>query len=182
MEEMKLFCSWRRAPNPQDIIIDCNSTLSFSHLALTTKETSSSTPPSISRLDVNISFQWHVMVKRWKLHSHSYCRILICLNGSLVQVFTWQHTFIPGHLFALGCFCLALNWIHHSDFPKQSLSYGKWANNQLISPVELPLWSTQLLATPHCCWSLSPLFPVYLLPANQCNAFNFPFRDIIRTL
>ena len=47
---------------------------------------------------------------------------MICLDGALAQVFTWQRSFIPGHLFALGCFRLALNWIHHSDYPKQSLT------------------------------------------------------------
>ena len=98
-----------RIPSPQDIIRDCNSTLSFSLLALRTKEISSSTLPPPSRLEVNISSQWHVLVKRWILHRQFYCRILICLNGSLAQVFTWQRTFTPGHLFALGCFRLALN-------------------------------------------------------------------------
>ena len=111
-----------RNPNPQDIIRYCNSTLSFSLLALQTKEVSSSSLLLFNQLDINISSQRHVLVKKWKLHHQSYCRIMICLIGSLTQVFTWQHSLISGYLFALGCFHLALKWIHHSDYSKQSLT------------------------------------------------------------
>ena len=47
-----------RVPSPQDIIRDCISTLSFSLLALRTKEiSSSSTLPPPSHLEVNIFSQ-----------------------------------------------------------------------------------------------------------------------------
>ena len=76
-----------RFPIPQDIIRDCTSTLSFSLLAMRPPDSPS---PSLtpSQQDIDISSQWHVLVKKWKLHRQFYCRIMICLNGSLSQVFT----------------------------------------------------------------------------------------------
>ena len=108
--------------------------------------------------------------------------IFICLNGSLAQAFTWQRTFTPGHLFALGCFRLALNWIHHSNFPKQSLSIQNVGKRSVDFSCWAPSAKNTIASDTAMLLKSFSFISVYLLSTDQCDVFNFPFRDIIRTL
>ena len=128
--------------------------------------------------DFNISSQWHILIKKWKLHRCSYCRILICLDGSLARVFTWQCSFIPEHLFALGFFHLTLNWIQLSDLTKESLTI----QNMRKRIIDFSNWTPSLRHTVAIDTDLLlkpfSFISIHLLPANLYNAFNFTFRDI----
>ena len=52
-----------RLPTPHDIIRDCISTLSFSLLAMRPQDSPSSLLPPLIQQDIDISSQWHVLVK-----------------------------------------------------------------------------------------------------------------------
>lgn len=87
--------------------------------------------------------------------------------------------FIPGHFVRFGCFPLVLNRINHSDFPKQSLPYGTWENEQLIFPVEAPLVKHTVATNTTILLKLFSYIYIHLRPINICNTFNFP-KYIIR--
>ena len=116
------------------------------------------------------------------LVSISYCRILVCFEGSHLQTFTWKRTTIPGNLFVMGCFRSALNWIHQSGLPKERLT----------------VWNVHKRSIDFNCWAPSvthiiardvvslirpfTFLSIFLLSDDQFNVFPFLFQDIVRTM
>ena len=96
-------------PHPQDIIKDSQSIVALSALTFQEKDKLTGFHQDPTHPNFSQANQWSVIVKKWKLQRSSYCRIIICFEGSLLQTFTWTHTTIHGHLFAMGCFRYALN-------------------------------------------------------------------------
>ena len=131
--------------------------------------------------DFSQANQWNVMVKSWKLQRTSFCRILICFEGSLLQTFTWKRSSIPGNLFTLGCFRFALNWIHQSGLRKERLAIWNVRKHSININCWAPSVSNVIARDVVILIRPFNLLSFYLLTDDHFDAFPFPFHDIVRT-
>ena len=184
MEKAQSSCSWRSyyIPHPHDIVRDSQSIVAFSAIAFLEKNNTSVSQQALINPNFSRANQWNVLVKRWKLHRSSYCRILVCFEGSLLQTFTWKRSSIPGNIFALGCFRMTLNWIHHSGLPKERL--GIW--NVRKRSIDFHHWAPSVshVIARDVASLLRPfqLLSIYLLIDEQSSFFPSHFHDIVRTM
>ena len=169
-------------PHPHDIVRDSQSIVAFSAIAFLEKNNTSVSQQASINPNFSQANQWNVLVKRWKLHRSSYCRILVCFEGSLLQTFTWKRSSIPGNIFALGCFRMTLNWIHHSGLPKERLSI--W--NVRKRSIDFHHWAPSVshVIARDVASLLRPfqLLSIYLLTDEQSSFFPSHFHDIVRTM
>ena len=171
-----------RIPHPHDILRDSQSIVVLSELAFLEQVNAPvGVQASVTR-NFSQTHEWNVLVKRWKLQRSSFCRILVCFEGSLLQTFMWKRSTISGNLFAMSCFRFALNQIHQFDLPKErlticnvrkrSIDFNYWAP----SAVHVIARDVVFLIHPF------NLFSIYLLADDHFNAFPFHFNNVVRIM